>query len=336
MWQLRSRVFVRSVECRITPDATRQTCRGQCQRGMTESMPFFPPLQDPAILFESNHLLAVNKPPGWHSIPNSNKSADGMQQVHGINKCLLSHLKERKLGGGSDDRFLKPIHRIDQPCSGLMLWAKTTKAASRIQSAWSMSIRKTYLVVIQCRHDLSPPHCGGHRFTAIVYPPRRGTRGRITTNQWNTGWSVCAIPVNNGGHVQEKKPRDHDDGRVQQLVWETTLATTATKHGNLVLARISTSDGGRHVVRAVLAAHGFPIVGDLRYSDNSSKLLVLSDKSVALHAESLQMNPASTIPPKLQTVWPPSIGLLYAPPPSGWRVFLPESYAVVPPPHNGT
>ena len=97
-------------------------------------------LPQPDVLYESNHLLAVNKPPGWNSMPESSNAS--------IEKCLLSHLKNRKLGGGSNQEFLRPLHRLDQPCSGILLLGKTTKASSRIQSQWK-AVKKTYYAAVE-------------------------------------------------------------------------------------------------------------------------------------------------------------------------------------------
>jgi 23S rRNA-/tRNA-specific pseudouridylate synthase len=121
------------------------------------------PLPPPTILYQNNHLLVVHKPPGWHAIPNSSPigtttttPSTGMTEeevekedrcsgvVHDTSKCLLTYLsQQRKLGGGSNKEYLKPLHRIDQPCTGLLLYGKTTKAASRIQTLFSQMSTST-------------------------------------------------------------------------------------------------------------------------------------------------------------------------------------------------
>eukprot|EP00536_Pseudo-nitzschia_multiseries_P006627 jgi/Psemu1/15758/gm1.15758_g len=112
----------------------------------------------PTVVYSDNHLLAINKPAGWHSVPNIPKKK-GRKGVRGDNnnnynnnnddddgaaantnsisrKCLLTHLQGRRLGGGSNRDFLLPLHRIDQPCTGVLLFGKTSKAASRITTVW--------------------------------------------------------------------------------------------------------------------------------------------------------------------------------------------------------
>ena len=64
-------------------------------------------------------------------------------------KCLLTYLQSQKLGGGSTHTFLNPLHRIDQPCSGLLLFGKTQKASSRITKLWkAKAVHKEYLCLV--------------------------------------------------------------------------------------------------------------------------------------------------------------------------------------------
>ena len=110
-------------------------------------------LLPPTIIYSDNHLLAINKPAGWHSVPNipkkqkSDRHRNGgkyknatTNQMMSSKKCLLTYLQRNGLGGGSKKDFLVPIHRIDQPCTGVLLFAKTSKAASRVTKAWRKGI----------------------------------------------------------------------------------------------------------------------------------------------------------------------------------------------------
>jgi 23S rRNA-/tRNA-specific pseudouridylate synthase len=106
----------------------------------------FSTLSPPSIVFSNHHLLVVNKPAGWHSIP-----LDEQNNVDDDNnKCLLTYLRQQRLGGGSRQDYLKPVHRLDQPCTGIVVWAKNTKAASRIQRAWAKrQVHKEYYCVVR-------------------------------------------------------------------------------------------------------------------------------------------------------------------------------------------
>jgi len=111
-------------------------------------------LLDPTIIFTNNHLLIVNKPAGYHSQPNEalvslNTTTATTIHTSSSSKCLLTKLKQGQYGGGSQHDFLLPIHRLDQPCTGILLLAKTSKAGSRMGKAFrDKIIEKDYLCIV--------------------------------------------------------------------------------------------------------------------------------------------------------------------------------------------
>ena len=114
-------------------------------------------LETPTSMFSNHHLLVTNKPTGWLSIP----SHDGpsSSSTGGNKKCLLTYLKRRGLGGGSNNDFLLPVHRLDQPCTGVLALAKNSKAASRIQRAWAKGqVLKEYLCVVESPVNVLKKH----------------------------------------------------------------------------------------------------------------------------------------------------------------------------------
>jgi 23S rRNA pseudouridine1911/1915/1917 synthase len=201
-------------------------------------------LLEPTVLFSSNHLLVVNKPPGWTAIPIDN----GWDE-----KSLTHHLQRQKLGGGSKSIFLNPLHRIDQPCSGLVVLGKSKKAGMRIQPLWEKGkVQKSYLVVLSDDHDPTE------------------------------GWKVL------GGHmIKPKKSAPQHDKRTVQFTNEAYPNTKfcELKYRSLspTLLEVSTNQGARHMVRALLSFYGHTVAGDLRYGANRP----LEDYSVALHASSI-------------------------------------------------
>lgn len=119
------------------------------------------PLPNPTIVYSSNHLLIVNKPPGYTSQPTislstttTSPSSYSTSTVVIDKKCLLTNLIQSKRGGGSMFNYLLPMHRIDQPCSGVTILAKTSKAGTRIGNAFRKSqICKDYLCVVETDDD---------------------------------------------------------------------------------------------------------------------------------------------------------------------------------------
>jgi hypothetical protein len=264
-------------------------------------------------VFTSNHLIAVNKPPGWQSVPNISTSAFIPHKQP--KKCLLTYLKHDEQGGGLDSSFLLPLHRLDQPCSGLILYGKTSKAASRIQSKWKF-VDKTYLVVVMAAalehlQNNKPNVVGGegvglddssscwNELKGIVRgkrPPAdaSSSRGRYIKESTKRnggvtgGWSVLMMPRSD---EEESTPAVH--GRHCRLQWR-VLSPPLTALGEpssagvgakspYALLEVRTNQGYRHMIRALFACHQGPIVGDLRYGAPTG----LPDRSVALHARRL-------------------------------------------------
>jgi 23S rRNA pseudouridine1911/1915/1917 synthase len=240
-------------------------------------------LEPPSILYESNHLLAVHKPAGWHAVPNQNGSDI---------KCLLTFLKSEKLGGGSLSNFLIPLHRIDQPCTGIIIFGKTSKAASRIQSQWKQ-VRKTYLCVLDRdktakQLQSASTYVDDGWMEVIGLLRRKRTRHDDNENTShssviNKGWSVNMLPYRDSS----TKFLDSDH-RLCRLRWRPINDATLDCRYQLLL--VETDQGARHMIRALLSqcGSGSWLAGDLRYGSATP----LPDQSVALHARSLTLPPS--------------------------------------------
>jgi len=259
-------------------------------------------LQRPTILFESNHLLVVNKPVGWHSVPNQGQPSNDP-------KCLLQYLVQQQLGGGSQRSFLKPLHRIDQPCSGVLLLGKTSRAASRIQTAWK-HVQKTYLVVVPVPHQQQQAHLQSSNEdewkTLSGYMLRRNSPHSGTTSSlssWNHkatkksgGWSVNMIPASPNNNSNNSSALNMEQYRYCTLDWRClSVFSLPQQQQQYALLEIQTKQGARHMVRALLASHGLAVAGDLRYAGATTTTTTnLPDRSVALHAAVLEL--PATIP----------------------------------------
>lgn len=97
-------------------------------------------MADPVILFEDNHLIALNKPAGLLTQPSGR---DG--------ESLETQVKEwiRRTKGKPGEVFLHAVHRLDRPVSGIALFARTSKALARMnEQQRRREIRKTYHAVV--------------------------------------------------------------------------------------------------------------------------------------------------------------------------------------------
>ena len=95
----------------------------------------------PDILFEDNHLIVINKKSG--DIVQGDKTGDAP-----LNELLKNYLKEKYNKPGNV--YLGTVHRLDRPTSGIVIFAKTSKALPRMNKLFqSKEIQKTYWAVTE-------------------------------------------------------------------------------------------------------------------------------------------------------------------------------------------
>lgn len=219
----------------------------------------------PTIIYQDNHLLVINKPPGWHAVPNELRSRE---------KCLLRFCQTQQWGGGSRHDFLLPLHRLDQPCSGVQLYGKTRKAASRIQSRWN-HVEKLYICVL----NQGPPGGGmleqlrhlsdGTSLDSEDQTPWYRLEGYLKTEQRTV--RICRHPV------KQDQPRS-------VIAWRPLWRSDRHRHHHHQAIAVRTRQGSRHLIRALISQTS-PLAGDLRYGAGRA----LPDQSVALHAYGLRL-----------------------------------------------
>lgn len=282
-----------------------------------------PRLEKPEVIYSNNHLLVVNKPAGWKSQPGNGGGGTTPSSIDP--KCLLTYLKSQQLGGGSNKDFLIPTHRLDQPCTGVLILAKNGKAASRVQVAWSkQQVKKCYWVVVEGGSSSNKQKMNGlellknksvpingtagtHRLSAILKSTKgnnaRGGRRERSNN--NAGGSVICKPLPPNYLPTSNDSGNNSDGRVCHIEWKhlrtippSSLSPSNARH----LLSVKTDTGAKHQVRALLAlAGGTPICGDLRYGNSNNNNgqgggrvdEPLPDASVALHARDVYLKTIS-------------------------------------------
>jgi len=193
----------------------------------------------PEILYEDNHCLAVAKPAGALST-----HYQGREQT--LDRLVKAYLKEKFQKPGKV--FLGIVHRLDKPVSGVLLFARTSKAAARLAEQFRQgSIEKIYWAVVEGE---VPRQAG----SLEDWLKRDKVQGRVEVEEPRTPGSRLALL-----HYQR-------------------LAT----HGGLSLVEVRPQTGRTHQLRVQLAHHGHPIFGDAKYGSVHT-----FERAIALHARSL-------------------------------------------------
>ena len=195
------------------------------------------------IIYEDNHLIAINKLPG--QLVQGDKSGDTC-----LAEEIKAFLKERDNKPGNV--FCGVVHRLDRPVSGVVIFAKTGKALSRMNElVKSRDFNKTYLAVVKSM----PPQQHGHLEDYL-----------LRNSQLNKSF-VTDNP-------------NAKDAKLAVLDYR-VLETSA---GGYHLLEIQLHTGRHHQIRCQLAHLGCPIKGDLKYGYKRSN----PDGSISLHSYSIQ------------------------------------------------
>ncbi|MGG6313296.1 RluA family pseudouridine synthase [Paenibacillus macerans] len=177
-----------------------------------------------AILFEDNHLLGIEKPV---NVP-SQEDASGDPDLLSL---LKADLKERYRKPGNV--YLGLVHRLDRPVGGAMIFAKTSKAASRLAEAVrSRNFSKTYVAVV---HG-TPAQRQGRLNHTLLKDERTNT--------------VSVVPAGTPG------------GKEARLDYK-VLGTSAEEGLSLVQVELHT--GRPHQIRVQMNRIGCPLYGDQKY-----------------------------------------------------------------------
>ena len=176
------------------------------------------------IIYEDNHLLVVNKP------ANLLMQADISQD-----KDLLNILKDYlvKKHNKPNQAYLAMVSRLDRPVSGVVVLAKTSKAAKRLNQAFlKQEVTKTYLAIIETNHIKNRDS-----FQDYLIKDNK-TNSVTTTNAKNGKLALLDYEV-----IKEKD--------------------------NYVLVKINLITGRSHQIRVQFASRNLAIWGDQRYNKNA-------------------------------------------------------------------
>ena len=219
--------------------------------------------QSERVLYEDNHLLIINKKAG--ELVQGDKTGDKP-----LSELLKTFLKQKYEKPG--EVFLGVTHRIDRPVSGLVIFAKTSKALERLNEMFrEKKIQKTYWAVVQ---------------------------NKPTKEE---GVLVDFLTKNEVTNKSYARKEESKNTLRSELEYKLTLQID-----RYYLLEINPLTGRHHQIRVQLSNMGSPIKGDVKYGFKRPN----SDGSIHLHARSIEfMHPVKnelltiSADPPIDPVW---------------------------------
>lgn len=193
------------------------------------------------VLFEDNHIIAVNKKSS--DIVQGDKTGDKP-----LNEIVKTFLKTKYQKPG--EVFLGTVHRIDRPVSGVVIFAKTSKALERLNKMFNeKTVQKTYWAIVKNKPE-------NNEGKLVHYLIKNEQKNKSTA------------------HLKEVA-----NSKKSELVYKIIY-----QFNNYYLLEIKPLTGRHHQIRVQLSAMGCPIKGDLKYGFNRSN----ADASISLHAQKVE------------------------------------------------
>ncbi|MDD3491139.1 MAG: RNA pseudouridine synthase [Paludibacter sp.] len=189
------------------------------------------------VLYEDNHIIAVNKTSS--EIVQGDKTGD-----EPLSETLKKYLKEKYNKPG--EVFLGVTHRLDRPVSGVVVFAKTSKALTRLNEMFrNQEVKKTYWAIVKNRPE--------------------ETEGRLE-------------------HYLVRNEKQNKSVAHSKMVPNAKKASLSYKlisqSDNYFLLEVQLETGRHHQIRCQLAKMGCPIKGDLKYGFPRSN----PNGGISLHA----------------------------------------------------
>ena len=192
------------------------------------------------VLYEDNHIIAVNKRVG--DIVQGDKTGDKP-----LSDVVKEYIKDKYNKPG--EVFLGVVHRLDRPTTGIVIFARTTKALTRLNELFkNRETQKTYWAVVKNKPE--------QKSATLVHYLKRNEKSNTSKAH--------------SKEVPESKMASLDYTIIKEL-------------NNYTALEINLHTGRHHQIRSQLSAIGSPIKGDLKYGFYRSN----PDGGIHLHARKL-------------------------------------------------
>ena len=215
------------------------------------------------VLYEDNHLLAINKRPG--DLVQGDKTGDTP-----LSEIAKAYLKKKYNKPGNV--FLGVIHRIDRPVSGVVVFARTGKALSRMNAKLqNKTFDKTYWAIV----EKSPSQPNGSLAHYLIKNEKK-----------NKSFAI---------------DRPKEGYKHSELNYDLIAASD-----RYFLLNIDPKTGRHHQIRVQLSTMGCPIKGDIKYGAKRTN----KDASISLHARKVEFE-HPTLKENITIVAPPPNNVLW-------------------------
>jgi 23S rRNA pseudouridine1911/1915/1917 synthase len=238
------------------------------------------------VLYEDNHLLAVNKP----ALLPTMGVADDQPSLLSVAKDYIRE-KYNKPG----NVYLGIVSRLDAPVTGVVLLARTSKAAGRLSEQFrERDVSKLYWAIVE--GHIEP---AGGRLVDYMRKDERHRRmhiapaGAAGAQRAELSYQLLARDAEKGGSRQPDKATGSSR--------EVSL-TLSSSSGPISLVEVRLLTGRKHQIRVQLAQAGFPIVGDRKYGGQRA-----FSPGIALHSRRLVVeHPVSKMQIEIEAAAPQS------------------------------
>ena len=205
------------------------------------------------VVYEDNHIIIVNKQSG--EIVQGDKTGDVP-----LSDTVKAYIKERYQKPG--EVFLGVVHRLDRPVSGLVVFARTSKALTRLNKMFAEGqVHKTYWAIVEMRNE-----------SHSTFNIQHSTFSEITH------WLVRNEKQN------KSYAYDHEVPHSKKAILRYRPIAQSDRY---TLLEVNLLTGRHHQIRCQLAAIGHPIKGDLKYgarrSNPDGSISLLSHRVEFIH-----------------------------------------------------
>ena len=204
------------------------------------------------VIYEDNHIIIVNKQSG--EIVQGDKTGDTP-----LSDIVKDYIKEKYAKPGAV--FLGVVHRLDRPVSGLVVFARTSKALTRLNKMFAEGeVHKTYWAIVKRSEKI------------MVNSEKLSDDG-----EWQVleNWLVRNEKQNKSYAYTTEKPNAKKAILKYRVI---------SQSDNYTLLEVNLMTGRHHQIRCQLAAAGYPIKGDLKYGAPRSN----PDGSISLMARRIE------------------------------------------------